>query len=209
MLNPNIIFETENYLIAEKPAGLLAYPLPGSSEKTIGDILGAIPVHRLDRDTSGLLILAKSNPIKETLQELFKERKIEKKYKALVWGIVESKSGIIDMPLGRGAKDRLRVVPKSGGRESITEYKVEKYLDKYTLLDVNLKTGRTHQIRVHFSAIGHPVVGDPKYSKNKTALKRQFLHAYYLNFIDPFSKEVISIESKLPQELEKFLKSIK
>lgn len=195
-------------MVAEKPAGILSFPLPNSTEKTIGDVLGGMPVHRLDRDTSGLLILAKKQEAKDVLQGIFKERKIEKKYKALVSGKVEPRAGVIKIPLGRGAKDRLRVVPKPGGRESITEYRVEKYFNNASLLDVNLKTGRTHQIRVHFSAIGHPVVGDIKYAKGNSLIKRHFLHAYYLRFIDPFTGREVELKSELPRDLDEFLKTL-
>lgn len=204
-----VIYEDENMIVVEKPAGFLAFPLPGSDEKTIGEMVGGLPVHRLDRDTSGLLILAKSEEAKLKLQKLFSERKIEKRYKTLVWGKVEPKEGVINIPLGRGTKDRLRVVPKSGGRESVTEYQVEKYFSDSSLLDVNLKTGRTHQIRVHFSAIGHPVVGDAKYSNRKTELERQFLHAYYLKFENPFNGKIMELKSDLPNDLRIYLNNLK
>lgn len=209
MSKPKILFETKEYMVVDKPAGMLAYPLPGSKEETIGEVMGGVPVHRLDRDTSGILILAKNENAKTVLKQIFKERNIKKIYTALVWGKVEPKQGTINMPLGRGSKDRLKVVPKTGGRESVTEYNVTEYLGDKTLLNVNLKTGRTHQIRVHFSAIGHPVVGDKKYSTKNTNLGRQFLHAKMIEFMDPFSGEAVTVESQLPQDLEKFLKSIK
>lgn len=205
-----IIYEDNFLKVVEKPAGVLAYPLPNSDEKTIGDMVGAMPVHRLDRNTSGILILAKSNDAKAAMQKLFKERQIEKRYKALVWGKVEPNSGTINIPLGRGTKDRLRVVPAHDGREAVTEYAVEKYFcnGDQSLLDVNLKTGRTHQIRVHFNAIGHPVVGDCKYSKRKSELKRQFLHAYKIEFKNPFDGRQMEFKSELPKDLESYMKKL-
>jgi 23S rRNA pseudouridine1911/1915/1917 synthase len=202
-----VIYEDEYIKAVEKPAGVLAYPLPGSDEKTVGDMVGGLPIHRLDRDTSGILLLAKTEEYKTEFQKLFAEREIEKRYKALVWGKVEPEVGEINIPLGRGAKDRLRVVAKHGGRESRTLYKVEKYFahNKMSLVDVDLKTGRTHQIRVHFSAIGHPVVGDAKYSVRKSELKRQFLHAYSINFTHPYTHQKITLHSDLPPDLSSYL----
>jgi 23S rRNA pseudouridine1911/1915/1917 synthase len=203
----NILYEDQYIIAVEKPAGVLAYPLPGSDEKTIGDIYNALPIHRLDRDTSGIILLAKSEEVKEIMQKLFKERQIEKTYTALVCGKVEPKSGEIKIPLGRGSKDRLRVVPSTEGRESHTTYSVEKYFEEkdMSLLRVGLKTGRTHQIRVHFSAIGHPVVGDKKYSKKESTLKRQFLHATEISFIHPYTHKLINLKSPLPKDLKSYL----
>jgi 23S rRNA pseudouridine1911/1915/1917 synthase len=205
-----VIFEDEYIKAVEKPAGVLAFPLPGSTEKTVGDMVGGFPIHRLDRDTSGILLLAKTEEYKTEFQKLFANREIEKRYKALVWGKVEPETGEINIPLGRGAKDRLRVVAKEGGRESRTVYKVEKYFpsSKMSLVDVDLKTGRTHQIRVHFSAIGHPVVGDKKYSIRKTELERQFLHAYSINFTHPFTNKKSSLHSDLPNDLSTYLSQL-
>lgn len=202
-----ILFEDENIIVVDKPAGMLSYPLPGSVEKTVGDMVGAKPCHRLDRDTSGVLILAKNEEAFHKIQVLFKERKVTKKYKALVWGKVEPEKGEINIPLGRGSKDRLKVVPKKDGRDSRTQYEVEKYFSEknMSLVDVNLLTGRTHQIRVHFSAIGHPVVGDQKYSNKKSDLSRQFLHAYHVEFLNPFTNIKISVESVLAADLVAFL----
>jgi len=243
-----ILYEDFDLIVVEKPAGILAVPTVRHAEfssaspeipkqvrddrlkpeKTIGDMVGAMPVHRLDRDTSGIMILAKNEKAKEAMQKLFSERKIKKTYTALVWGKVEPKKGEIQIPLGRGAKDRLRVVPRSDGRESKTIYDVIKYFrqkrdgktrprkmvteksnnEEMSLMRIDLKTGRTHQIRVHFSAIGHPVVGDQKYSNRKTELKRQFLHASEISFIHPFTGEEIHFKSELPKDLDKYLNSL-
>lgn len=167
-------------------------------------------VHRLDRDTSGVLILAKNQRAEEALKEIFKKRRIKKKYLVLVWGKVEPPVGEIRIPLGRGSKDRLRVVPSSRGRESVTAYKVKNYYPKadVSLVEVDLLTGRTHQIRVHFNAIGHPVVGDKKYSNRKSGPSRQFLHAEEISFTSPFSKETLKIKSALSDDLKKYLTSL-
>lgn len=211
MQSINIIYEDDCIIAAEKPAGMLSYPLPGSDEKTIGDILGALPVHRLDRDTSGILLLAEDVKTKEAMQKLFHDRLIEKKYTALVWGKVEPKTGEIKIPLGRGAKDRLKVVPSATGRESHTLYEVTKYFPEsdMSLLSIGLKTGRTHQIRVHMKAIGHPVVGDMKYSNKKTELSRQFLHATSISFKHPVTGKEIGLSSDLSPDLADFLATLK
>lgn len=210
MVSINVLYEDEYLKVVEKPAGVLSFPLPGSSEKTIGDMAKGLPVHRLDRDTSGILILAKNEEAKAAMQKLFKDRQIEKRYKALVWGNLEPAVGEINIPLGRGTKDRLRVVPSHGGRESVTQYSMEKYFNgaNTSLIDVNLKTGRTHQIRVHFNAIGHPVVGDKKYSNRKSNLSRQFLHAYKIEFKHPYTDKKISLSSDLPEDLSDYLREL-
>lgn len=215
----NILFETENYLVAEKSAGLLVYlPQGAKQEETLHDMVWeklnfkakderSGIVHRLDKDTSGLILIAKNPNAQEKLKELFLKRTIEKKYVALVQGKLEPENGEIKIPLGRASKDRLRVVPKEMGKESVTSYKVLKYYPKnnFSLVDIGLKTGRTHQIRVHFGSIGHPVVGDPKYSRKRDDLNRQFLHAKSLRFIDPFNTKEVFVESELPEDLKNFL----
>lgn len=209
-MNIPVIYEDKYIIAVEKPAGILAYPLPGLNEKTIGDMVSAIPVHRLDRDTSGIMILAKDEEAKEAMQKIFAERKVKKTYTTLLWGRVEPERGEITIPLGRGSKDRLRVVPASHGRESRTIYTVKKYFPKdgMSLAEVDLKTGRTHQIRVHFSAIGHPVVGDKKYAKRKTKLSRQFLHASSISFMHPYTRKKILLSSELPSDLSSFLETL-
>jgi 23S rRNA pseudouridine1911/1915/1917 synthase len=211
MQDIKILFEDQYIIVAEKPAGMLSYPLPGSDEKTIGDILGALPVHRLDRDTSGVLVLAKDENTKEAMQKLFSDRKIEKKYITLVWGKIEPKTGEIKIPLGRGAKDRLKVVPSASGRDSHTIYEVSHYYpdSDVSLLAIDLMTGRTHQIRVHMSAIGHPVVGDMKYSNKESGLPRQFLHAKSIAFEHPITGQKVAVASELPDDLKNYLDTLK
>lgn len=206
----NVLFEDKNIIAVDKPAGVLAYPLPGSDEKTIGEMVGAVPAHRLDRDTSGVMLLAKNEEAKLKMQKLFAERKIEKKYSALLWGKVEPEAGEIRIPLGRGSKDRLRVVADPSGRESHTIYKVKKYYPKsdVSLVEVEIKTGRTHQIRVHFASIGHPVVGDKKYTGIKTGPGRQFLHAERLGLVSPFTGKKIALHAELPEDLKEYLRTL-
>lgn len=221
----DILYEDKNLLVVDKPAGILVYPLKKSRKKelTLIDIiysyLGYEPslkdqrkglVHRLDRETSGVIIFAKNDSYEKELKKIFKERKIRKFYKVLVWGNLDSQEGIIKIPLGRGHKDRLKMVPKYNGRHAETHFKVEKYFpnDDMSLLDVEIKTGRTHQIRVHFSSLNHSVVGDKKYSHRRTSLKRQFLHAQRLVFRDPDTQKIIDIYSPLHKDLSDFLKTL-
>lgn len=221
MLNAKIIFENKNYIVADKPAGLLVYLPSGAAPKENlreqlaekiffnKDERSGI-VHRLDKDTSGLVIVAKHEEAQEKLKSIFKYRKITKKYLALAEGEFDTEKGRIDIPLGRDAKNRLKVIPKGAGKQSVTEYRVLKYFPKsnLSLLEVDLKTGRMHQIRVHLAAIGHPIVGDQTYSKKKYELDRQFLHAAKLQFADPFNGEERTFESPLPVDLDIFLQNI-
>jgi len=220
----SVVFENDNFMVIEKPAGILVYSPDKSRnvEITMVDILRKKNklfsvgtrdgvVHRLDRGTSGLVIFAKNKKTEISFKEYFSKRMIEKQYTALVRGKMEPQKGVINIPLGRGSKDRLRVVPKKSGRESVTSYEVAEYFPKsdFSLLRVGLKTGRTHQIRVHFSAIGHPIIGDEKYSKKITELKRQFLHADFLSFLEPFTGEKLKFKSSLPEDLNKYLVNLR
>jgi 23S rRNA pseudouridine1911/1915/1917 synthase len=210
VIKPNILFEDKYLMVVEKPAGLLSYPLPGSDEQTVGSVLGATPAHRLDRDTTGIIVLAKNEEIKSLIQKQFAERTVVKEYMTLVWGELTPPIGEITIPLGRGAKERLKIVPSSTGRVAHTTYRVIKYFpkDDVSLVRVGLKTGRTHQIRVHMSAIGHPVVGDPKYSNKKTTLGRQFLHAAHIVFEHPVTGKKLDIKSELPVDLVEYQSSL-
>jgi 23S rRNA pseudouridine1911/1915/1917 synthase len=218
----NILYEDEHMLAVEKPAGLLVYPLENdTTEDTLIDILRpklnfesptsrSGIVHRLDRETTGILLLAKDVNTEAMLKKEFKDRNIKKIYKALVRGRVEPERGEIKIPLGRASKDRLRVVPSADGRESHTLYEVEKYYpkDNVSLVQVELKTGRTHQIRVHFSAIGHPIVGDKKYSSGSSGFNRQFLHAIELEFVHPYTKKIMKLKSPLSSDLIQYLSKL-
>ncbi len=224
-INIKVIYEDEHMLIISKPAGLPCHPGPGHGSHTLANALvykfsrlsgfdkSQRPgiVHRLDKDTSGLMVIAKDDRFHELLIQLFKNRKIKKNYTALVQGIFAEKKGKIILPLGRSAKDRKKIsVRLNGGRDAITKFSLIKEFDEgCSLLDISPETGRTHQIRVHLSHIGHPVVGDRKYGNKgslklakKIGLKRQFLHAHKLEFEHPITRNIIKAEDKLPQDLQ-------
>ncbi len=228
-----IIFEDSNILVVDKPAGIVVSPTGKTKEKTLIDLAikeglelkkaGKKPryglVHRIDKETSGILLIAKNNEILKFLQGQFKKRKVLKKYLALVSGKVKISSREIKTQIGRanrnGKKQKVYLSrgPKSKGkREAITRYKILEEFDKYTLLEVFPKTGRKHQIRVHLSYINHPVIGDKKYGfKNQLSpkgLNRMFLHASLLK-INVSEKEEREFKSPLPKELNKAIENIK
>jgi len=222
LLTPKITFEDKFILVINKPAGMVVNRAKTTKEKTIqdwvenylkiknrgiGDRAGI--VHRLDKETSGLLLVAKTPKAFENLQKQFKERNVEKQYLALVHGKVEPKQGTIEAPITRSPFDRKKFGVFLGGRPAKTKYKVKKYVNSYSLLELTPETGRTHQIRVHLKYLGHSVVADEKYAGRKTARKdrqwcpRQFLHASYLAFIHPQTKKRVKFTSPLPPELKK------
>lgn len=214
-----IIFEDKDILVIDKPAGITTHPAPGENDVTISEIFedkytGKMAterdniVHRLDKGTSGLMVLAKHESAREALAKQFATRGVNKKYLALVVGRVTPKEGIIDMPLARDLVSKNRIAPADEGKDAKTLYKVEQYYGGYTLVSANPKTGRTHQIRVHFSAIGHPLYGDLRYGASEKKAKRIFLHAAELSFLHPRTGERVSFKSKLPVELDKILGSL-
>lgn len=217
-----IIYQDSNLLVVDKPAGLTVHPAPGHPSHTlVNAVLALCPdlagiggslrpgiVHRLDKDTSGLMVVAKNNEAQMSLSGQIKSRTVKKCYLALVRGHLSPKQGAIDAPIGRHPRYRKRMAVVSGGREAKTRYQVIEYLDDYTFVQVQPETGRTHQIRVHLSAIGHPVFGDPVYGKRSPLLGRQFLHAHYLGFRLPQSGEFVEFRSELPAELKKVLEHI-
>ena len=168
-------------------------------------------VHRLDKDTSGIIIVAKNDKAHINLSEQIKDHKVKKTYIALVKGIVKENTATINMPIGRSEKDRIKMAVTKKGKEAITHFKVLKRYDKYTLLQVNIETGRTHQIRVHLSQIGYPIVGDEVYSKGKNEwnIKGQCLHAKSLEFVHPTTGEKMYLEAPLPEYFEKILEELK
>jgi len=201
-----IIYENNDILVIDKPAGVNA----DDFEKR---------VHRLDKDTSGILLIAKNDKVLDFLQKEFQERRVEKKYIALVVGVLKNDKGEIKTLLGRSQQDRrkqkvyfLHEPNVENKREAITKYKVLQKFENYTLIEVNIKTGRKHQIRAHFSYLHHPIVGDKLYGfKNQLCpkeLTRQFLHANYLKIKLP-NNQIKEFESKLPEELEEILKKLK
>ena len=219
----NIVYEDNNLIVLNKPAGLTVHPAPGHTSHTLVNALlahcpdlaefGDSPrpgiVHRLDKDTSGLMIIAKNSPTQQNLINQFKARSISKGYFVLVKGKLSPTRGIIEAPIGRDPANRKRMSIVTSGRPGRTGYKVKEYLDNYTLLEVTLDTGRTHQIRVHLAAIGYPVVGDSVYGVKSAYLKRQFVHAYRLGFHIPPSGEYKEFTCELAQDLKQAFEAIK
>lgn len=217
-----VVYEDRDVMVIDKPAGLLVHPAAGQRTGTlVNALLARCPdlagsdgtlrpgiVHRLDKDTSGLMVVAKNQAAQVNLSLQIRQRSFAKGYLALVSGHLSPERGAIEAPIGRHPGDRKRMAVLAGGREARTEYQVVRYLDGYTLLEAMPETGRTHQIRVHFSAIGHPVFGDPVYGKRSSLLRRQFLHAHRLGFRLPSSGEYVEFRSELPQELEEVLERL-
>jgi 23S rRNA pseudouridine1911/1915/1917 synthase len=227
-----IIFEDDSLIVVNKPAGLVVHPAAGVHSGTLanalafhfqklstraGDIRPGI-VHRLDKDTSGLMVIAKNESTHESLADQFRAREVFKSYVALVHGVVKQESGRIEQPIARDPRTRIRMAVVLAGRGALSLYKVRRRFNSFTLLDVELKTGRTHQIRVHLSWLKHPVVGDEIYGggRDKTVrdvriraairkLHRQFLHAERLGFRHPVSGESMQFVAPLPDELDKLL----
>jgi 23S rRNA pseudouridine1911/1915/1917 synthase len=222
-----VVYEDADLLVVNKAAGMVVHPAPGHHDDTLVNALLARYaelrvteddlrpgiVHRLDRDTSGLLIVAKNTHTQAALVEQMKRHEVVKRYLALVEGIVALDSGIIDAPIGRNPRHRQQMaITASGSREARTHFRVLERFARHTLLLLQLETGRTHQIRVHLKAIGHPVVGDPVYGsgrKQPSILSpRQFLHAYQLCFTHPVTGEAIELEAPLPADLQAGLDSL-
>ena len=203
-----IVYEDEHLLVVDKPAGVVSHPAPGHAETTLAEALpeGSRLVHRLDKDTSGLLVVARSEEVLTELQRMMKARAITREYTALVEGHPDAESGTIDAPIGRDRGNRTMMSTRTDrAREAVTHFEVVERLPRTALLRVRLETGRTHQIRAHLAAIGHPVVGDPQYggsaSGRRVGLERQFLHASSLMFRHPAGGEWVRCESKPPVEL--------
>lgn len=216
-----IVYEDNDLLVVDKPAGLTVHPAPGHSSHTlVNAVLAHCPgleingsvrpgiVHRLDKNTSGLIIVAKNDAAHRNLSDQIKTRSVIKRYMVLVEGCLSPDSGIIDAPIDRDPSHRKRMAVVSEGREAFTQYQVIKHMGNYTFLDVTIKTGRTHQIRVHLSAIGFPVVGDEVYGRKSPILNRQFVHACYLGFRLPSGGAYIELHSDLPVDLREALESI-
>ncbi len=217
----NIIYEDDDLLVIDKPAGLTIHPAPGHYTHTlVNAILSHLSdtdnslrpgiVHRLDKDASGVMVVAKNSAAQANLINQFKARSVVKAYLVLVKGHLTPEDGTIEAPIGRDPRNRKRmaVVAEGKGREARTQYHVIKYIGDYTLLEVRPETGRTHQIRVHLSAIGYPVVGDSVYGVRSAEVPRLFLHASHLGFRLPSTDKYVEFESKLPQDLEQALKNI-
>jgi 23S rRNA pseudouridine1911/1915/1917 synthase len=213
-----VAYEDEHLIVVEKGAGLVVHPARGHREDTLAQLLapqlaggeGAWDsdrpgiVHRLDRDTSGLLVVARTEEVLRRLQTALVERRIEREYLALVEGRPPARTGTIEAPIGRDPRVRTRMaVDGSGAREARTNFTLERALPDTSLLRLRLDTGRTHQIRVHLQAIGHPVCGDPDYgTAGRLGLERQFLHATRLAFEHPITGEHLELRSPLPADLQ-------
>jgi 23S rRNA pseudouridine1911/1915/1917 synthase len=208
-----IPYEDEHLLVVDKAAGLVVHPARGHREGTLSQLLDGVAaggdpgragiVHRLDRDTSGLLVVARSEEVHGLLQAALAKRLIEREYLALVRGRPPARSGTIDAPIGRDPQVRTRMaIGGNAPREARTHFTLERALPEFSLLSVRLETGRTHQIRVHMQAIGHPVAGDPEYgAPGALGLERQFLHAARLAFDHPIGGARIEVRSELPADL--------
>jgi len=239
--NIRIFYEDKDLIVIEKPSGLIVHPGSGQKTPTLVDFLinkykknlsnlSGIDrpgiVHRLDKDTSGLLLIAKNNKTHKLLQEMFKKREINRLYYAVVWGLLQKNSGSFTMNIGRNPKNRKKFsIFQIGGKSAVTKYKVKRnFSNVASLIECKLLTGRTHQIRVHLSSSGNSIIGDKKYGKNRSKLiknvdkcianhiisfERQALHAYYLSFIHPIKKKTIKIISKLPSDFNELISKLK
>lgn len=221
----DIIYEDSDIIVINKPKGMVVHPANGNPDGTlvnailsicknslsgIGGELRPGIVHRLDKDTSGLIIVAKNDKAHINMSEQIKERNVKKTYIALVRGNVPEEEATINMPIGRSTKDRKKMAVTKNGKQAITHFKVLKRYSKYTLLEIKIETGRTHQIRVHMAEIGYPVVGDAVYSngKNEFGIEGQMLHAYKLEFMHPITNKHMELTAPLPQYFEEILKKL-
>ncbi|MBN1332515.1 MAG: RluA family pseudouridine synthase [Synergistales bacterium] len=221
----NVVYEDSDILVINKPAGVVVHPAPGNWHGTlVHGLLYRFPdigifnnvirpgiVHRLDAQTSGLMVIARNNRAMEDLQMKFKNREIRKEYIALVKGKPSSPSGTLDLPIGRNARNRMKMSVRPGGKPSMTEYRVIWSRENSSLVQCTLLTGRTHQIRVHMKHIGCPLVGDTLYGPKKTSersLNRIFLHSWKLEFNHPVKGESLSFTQPLPEELILFLRGM-
>ena len=222
----NVLYEDDDILIIDKERGMVVHPSNGHLSGTLvnaimyhckdnlSSINGVIRpgiVHRIDKDTSGILCICKNDTSHKNIAKQFEEHSNIRKYKAIVRGLIKEDAGIINKPIGRDKRNRLRMAIDKDGKEAITEYKVLKRFNCYTLIECNLKTGRTHQIRVHMKSLGYPLLGDLLYGKvdkNFKNLDGQILHAYYLEINHPRTNERMKFESKLPDYFEDVLKKV-
>lgn len=221
----DVVYEDDDIIVVNKPKGMVVHPANGNPDGTLvnavmslckgslsgigGEIRPGI-VHRLDKDTSGLIIIAKNDVAHINLSKQIKDRRVKKIYIALVKGNVSENEATVNMPIGRSTKDRKKMAVRKDGKEAITHFKVLKRYGKYTLLELKIDTGRTHQIRVHMAEIGHPVVGDMIYSngRNEFGIEGQMLHAKSLDFQHPVTGKQIHLEAELPKYFEEILSKL-
>ncbi len=215
----SVLYQDDALLVLDKPAGLSVHPGPGHPDGTlvngllahcpdlpgIGGVLRPGIVHRLDKDTSGLMVVAKTEPAHRQLSAQLKARQVDKGYLALAVGIIAPPQGVIDAPIARDPRHRQRMAVVPGGRDARTRYQTRQQYDRHTLLELQLETGRTHQIRVHLSHLGHPLLGDATYGKASPLLSRHFLHAHRLGFQHPNNGQPLQFQSQLPPELAAIL----
>ena len=216
-----VVYQDADLVVIDKPAGLAAHPGPGHPDQTlVNGLLALCPdiqgiggeirpgiVHRLDKDTSGLMIAAKNESAHHGLSQQIKDRLVHKGYLALVEGAPSPETGAIDAPIGRDPRRRTRMAVTVGGRESRTGYRLLEQVGRYSLLELQLHTGRTHQARVHLSWLTHPLLGDAVYGKRSPLLPRHFLHAHRLAFAHPATGEPLEFSSPLPADLEAALEA--
>lgn len=219
----DVLYEDDFLLVINKASGMIVHPTSSSAkgtlvnaliyhEKNLSILAGELKpgiVHRLDKDTSGLIVVAKNDKVHEELARQFKERAVRRNYIILVHGVMHLDAGVIDAPIGRSSKSREKMaVDYLSEKDAITFYKVLKRFKNETLLDLEIKTGRTHQIRVHFKHIGYPIIGDVKYGVKKDA-PRQMLHAKILGFIHPDSREYMEFISQIPEDMQNYIKELR
>lgn len=221
----DILYEDSDIIVVNKPKGMVVHPAPGNYNKTLVNALlyhckdlssinGIIRpgiVHRIDKDTSGVLVVAKNDDAHNFLSKQLKDHSMKREYYALVEGIISSDSGVINKPLGRSKKDRLKFAVVSDGKRAVTHYEVLERYRNTTLIKCILETGRTHQIRVHMASISHPLVGDPVYGLKKQRFKvnGQMLHAKVLGFIHPRTKEYMEFSKELPKEFSDLIETLR
>lgn len=215
-----IVYEDQDLLVVNKPAGMVVHPAHGNPSHTLvnallyhiqslsqaGGPLRPGLVHRLDKDTSGLLVVAKSDSVHASLAEQFRDHRIDRTYEAFVRGVVQHEEGEIDEPVGRAFLNRKRVVVRpAGGKSAVTYYRVRRRFPKASWLEIKPRTGRTHQIRVHLAHLGYPLLGDSLYGIKSLGIDRQALHASKLGFIHPRTREKLVFEAPLPEDLQAFI----
>ena len=220
-----VIYEDNDIIVVNKPKGIVVHPANGNPDGTLVNAVMAICkdslsgiggeirpgiVHRLDKDTSGIIIVAKNDKAHINLSEQIKNHEVQKTYIALVRGIVKENNATINMPIGRSIKDRKKMAVTKNGKEAITHFKVLERYNNYTLLEVKIESGRTHQIRVHLSHIGYPIVGDTTYSngKNEWGIQGQCLHAKSLKFKHPITREEMFLEAEIPEYFQELLRKL-
>jgi 23S rRNA pseudouridine1911/1915/1917 synthase len=224
-----VVYRDDDVIVVDKPAGMVTHPAPGHERGTLVNALLALEagelgtvagtarpgiVHRLDRDTSGLLMVARGDAAQVALQAQLKARRVRKTYLGLVGGVVGAGAGRIEKPIGRDPRSRMRMAVVADGRPAVTGYRVHERFDAWTLLELDLVTGRTHQIRVHLASIGHAIAHDEVYAtgpvrRGPAGLARLFLHAWRLEFVSPTSGRLVRCEAPLPDELERVVESLR